>query len=165
MSTSAREFFEFITDAKTNYPLDKAALNSLDIVDSKAGGLAGLIGGFSAAATVALQLGEPWKYGPNWDVMILAASLVALALSGWACALSLNIISHHDEKLIRQERSRHDVESALTKVYRSRVTRYRYAHFLFMLGAGALALGVVAMLFELPPRPAPGAVVDISSEK
>lgn len=141
------EYFQLIKAAKSAQSVDEAALNSLDIIDTKAGGLAGLIGGFSAAATFALQMGQPWAYGPNVDVLLLGLSLVLLALAGGCCAISLNIICHRDEGLFRTP-SAADERTKLESIYDRRVTAYRIAHRSFLTGVILMTIGLGAMFAE-----------------
>lgn len=165
-------FFKFIATAKGEgeTSIDKAVLNSLDIIDTKSGGLAGLVGGFSAAASFALQMGTPWTTGPGADTFFLGLSLLAMGVSGCSCALALNIISHNNAELFDESWTQ-DTNgiSPLEKIYIRRVGHYRRAHRLFLLGTIFLAIGIAFMFaerlwFQVPTSPieASGAVLPVT---
>ena len=92
MAYNPEHYFDRIAQTKQNLRGERA-LASLDIIDTKAGGIAGLIGGFSAAATIAFgHAWQNWSFGPA--SIILGFALLCFAISGLACAGALVILSH-----------------------------------------------------------------------
>lgn len=124
------------------------ALNSLDIIDAKAGGLAGLIGGFSAASTFILQsLGTPGVPGMDVVKIAMTVTLLLFCLSGVLCASCLHIMSHHQQRLLEgmtDRRCAEDVALATKRVldiYDARVTRYLWSLYSFFAGVATLSVG------------------------
>lgn len=152
MDHQAARYVEFMVRMRADRR-GYAVLCSLDVIDAKAGGIAGLIGGFSAAATFLLSTARP-ETALDWaGAGLTGLALLLLAAAGALCATCLFIISHFDRWLIEEKEGltpQEQVDRAsekLVRVYAARLRRYRYAY-LCLLG-GILALLPGALLLSL----------------
>lgn len=132
-------------------PRGADALTSLDIIDTKAGGLAGLIGGFSAAAFFvydAIYSGAIYS-GAFWLTALIVLALVAFSISGILCASCLNLISHFDYKVFRgletfnEEGRTLEAAKRIILIYRARTQRYLFS--LYTLYGGVVFLTAAAV--------------------
>ncbi|HYD12684.1 MAG TPA: hypothetical protein VEC11_07540 [Allosphingosinicella sp.] len=147
MSDSPKSYFALLGEMRKDAHA-ASALKSLDVIDTKAGGLAGLIGGFAAASTIVLQ--SLWaKADFPVATIIVGGSLGLFAFAGLMCATCLTIISHFDKKLFEGSEALEDqerIDAAASKaliIYNGRVFRYRLAVFALLGGIAILVLGVI----------------------
>jgi hypothetical protein len=149
MGKTSVEYFELLAlmqkDAKG---LGKAALNSLDIIDTKAGGVAGLIGGFSAASTFLLQMLSSGDAASIAKVLV-ALSLALFSISAALCGSCLYIMSRWHERLLAGVEGLADpakvanASEKILKIYDGRVGRYLLS--LYTLFGGIIILGIAVI--------------------
>jgi hypothetical protein len=151
MASTPREYFDLLI-AMRNDPRGAEALNSLDIIDTKAGGIAGLIGGFSAAAFFIVQLSiERHVTSPLFYTLSFLA-IALLSTSGLLCAASLYIINHFQAFLFsgleeRSEQEKIDLAAdRILIIYQKRVERYLGCLYLLFAGIACLAMSVTVYL-------------------
>ena len=132
-------------------PRGLAALTSLDVIDAKAGGMAGLIGGFSAAATFIISRHQAPSGADAVGLAFVVGSLVVLAIAGILCATCLFIISHFDRWLFADlegcstDAKINQAAKRIAGVYGKRVRRYKRSYRLLLAGILVLLIGVVVM--------------------
>ena len=128
------------------------ALNSLDIIDTKAAGIASLVGGFSAAGFFIIQLALTSKTTSTFFYVLSFLAVILLSLSGLFCAGSLYIINHFQAFLFSNLNGcsdREKIKAATDKimiVYQKRVERYLVCLYLLFSGIACLALSVTVLL-------------------
>lgn len=150
MHVTTREYFELLITMRRDRE-GAEALNSLDIIDTKAGGVAGLIGGFSAAAFFIIQLSLDRNGTSDWFIVFSLASVGLLSLSGLLCASSLHIISHFQDFLfadlqgLTEEEKIEVAASKILAVYDGRVRRYLWS--LYCLFAGVICLLIDVFIY------------------
>ncbi len=147
MSNMTRQYFDLLIAMRADRR-GAEALNSLDIIDTKASGIAGLVGGFSAAAFFIIQLSIERHVTSPFFYVLSVGAVLTLSLSGLLCAASLYIINHFQAFLFsdlegRSEKEKIDVAAdRILIIYQKRVERYLWCVYSLFGGIGCLATSV-----------------------
>ena len=148
MTRTTSEYFDLLIAMRSDRR-GAEALSSLDIIDTKAQGMAALIGGFSAAAFFLIQLAQQSNSNSVLFYFFALSACIALAISGLLCAASLHIINHFQYYLFSNLEGRSEAEKIavaaekILDVYQTRIKFYIWCRYCFFIGVACLMTSAV----------------------